>query len=174
MPPGQLSIQNETHKPVEKDEKIGPSPSALSFKEHICQNPPSIGVNHYKGDDVYANFGYYKIEGKWVDPESEGCLFNAYMNHTGEYDEELDLPNFKRSETMGPRVMTLEEQDTFYKEYVEDVTDDIDGEGDPRWLRIDGPTFARWAAGATIGDRYEEDVFEPPARFTHACVFYLS
>jgi len=43
---------------------------ALNFKEFIRLNPPSVGANHYKGNMVYANFGYFLIGGKWVDLES--------------------------------------------------------------------------------------------------------
>lgn len=51
---------------------------------------------------------------------------------------------------MGPQ-----ELDQFYSNFV-DGSDDGDGEGDPRMLRITPHTFARWAEGAAKGDTYVE------------------
>ena len=57
--------------------------------------------------------------------------------------------------------MTPEEREEFYREYVDDVTDEKDGEGDPRHFRISPRTFVAWAAGAAVGDSYDESSFEP-------------
>jgi len=135
---------------------------SITYEEHIRQNPPRIGMNHYKGDMVYGNFGYFLVGDKWVDPESEGALHNAYMN--GSCEEDPNLPDFQRFRTSGPHIMNPQEEDKFYQGYVDDVTDDKDGEGDPRCLRISPTTFARWASGAAKGDRYEEAVPKPPVR----------
>ena len=136
--------------------------SELTYDEYIRLDPPSIGTNHYKGEMVYANFGYYLVEGKWVDPESEGELFQAYMNPSGRSRGEPILPNIHRSRDTGPRVMSLEEEDEFYKYFVADVSDEKDGEGDPRAWRITPATFAQWATGSVMGDQYEETVIQTP------------
>jgi hypothetical protein len=122
------------------------------------------GPNHYKGDMVYANFGYVLIDGQWVDPESEGDLYNAYMGVSDDSHLDLDVPELHRSRDFGPHILTLEEQNEFYREYVKDVTDEADGEGDPRALHITPATFARWAKGAVKVDAYVEVVVEPPVR----------
>jgi hypothetical protein len=133
----------------------------VTLDEYLRQNPPSVGKNHYKGEDVYANFGYFKVDDDWVDPESEYALHEAYMSASQHSEEHPDLPNLYGSHSSGPRIMTAEEQDEFYWEYVKGVTDEKDGEGDPRRFRISAKTFAAWAAGAAAGDCYEESSFEP-------------
>ncbi len=111
---------------------------------------------------VYANFGYFLAEGKWVDPESEGELYNAYMNSSNSSKAESNLPDIQRSRDTGPHIMSAEEQDKFYKDFIENVSDGNDGEGDPRAWRISPSTFAQWAAGAVAGDQYEEAVMQTP------------
>ncbi len=130
------------------------SPPPESYSEYIRRHPPTIGNHQYKGDQVYANFGYLPIGDKplWVDPDSEGELYNAYINSTSHLP---GLPHFKRTPPKG--IMTPDEEDEFYKEYVEMVTDGVDGEGDPRIYRIAPATFARWAVGAVVGEHYEEN-----------------
>ncbi|KAF4628127.1 hypothetical protein G7Y89_g10027 [Cudoniella acicularis] len=143
---------------------VSPPPNGIPLKydEFIAKYPPkNLAPNHYKGEQVYANFGYVLVEGKWVDPESEGELYKAYMNCTEGPNSKAELPDLQRSRTSGPRVMNQEELDRFYRQYVEDVTDHTDGEGDPRFLRISPATFARWAAGAVKGEHYEEAVMQP-------------
>jgi hypothetical protein len=135
---------------------------ALTYDKYIRQNLPSVGANHYKGDMVFANFGYYLAEGKWVDPESEGELFQAYMNPSSSSGAEPKLPDIHRFQDTGPRIMSLEEEDEFYKDFVADVSDEKDGEGDPRAWRITPATFAQWATGAVVGDQYEETVIQTP------------
>jgi hypothetical protein len=143
---------------------------ALSFDEYMRLNPTSVGRNHYKGDMVYANFGYFLVDGKWVDPESEGALFDAYIGRSN--DSNPELPHLNRSRDSGSYVMKQEEQDEFYREFVEDVTDEIDGEGDPRVYRITPAIFARWATGAVEGEKFEETVMEPQVRI-YLCGFTL-
>ena len=111
---------------------------------------------------VYANFGYYLAEGKWVDPESEGELYDAYMNPPGSSRGGPNLPDIQKSSDNGPRIMCAEEEDEFYKDFVAVVSDEIDGEGDPRAWRISPSTFAQWATGAVAGDQYEEAVMQTP------------
>jgi hypothetical protein len=138
----------------------------LTYDEYIRKNPPAIGKNHYKGDMIWANFGYYLAEGKWVDPESEGELHNAYMNPPSSHRACPNFPGLLRHHDNGSRVMTSREQDEFYKEFEADVTDEHDDEGDPRAWRISPATFAQWAAGAVAGDQYEEGLMmTPPVSF---------
>jgi hypothetical protein len=145
---------------INENEKTG------TFQEYLEKNPSKFALNHYTGDMVYANFGYVMIEGKWVDPESEGALYKAYMDCTeGHNATAAELPDFSRSRTSGPHIMTPEEEDRFYRDYVTDVTDETDGEGDPRALRISPATFARWATGAQKGDHYEEQAMSPEVCF---------
>lgn len=122
---------------------------------YIKENLPAIGTNHYKGDKVFANFGYYPIDGNWADPDSEGELNDIYKNGISSQS----LPH-----TGPPRddIMTPEEQDTMYRDFVEEVTDEEDGEGDPRLWRISGATFLQWATGAAVGDRFEEKPMKTP------------
>ncbi|KAE9375744.1 hypothetical protein N431DRAFT_334045 [Stipitochalara longipes BDJ] len=136
----------------------------LTYNEFISQHPPTVGKNHYKGDMVWANFGYYLVDGKWVDPESEGELYNAYMKPSGNQRAELDFPDIARSRDDGPRIMSAQEQDMFYKEFAADVFDEFDGEGDPRAWRVTPETFAQWASGASTGDRYEESIIKAPEK----------
>lgn len=134
--------------------------SQVTYNEYIRQNPQAYGKNHYKGDMVWANFGYYLAEGKWVDPESEEELFAAYMNPPSSQMVEPNLLDLPRRRDHGPCILTPQEQDQFYQEFVEDVTDEHDSEGDPRAWRITPETFAQWAAGAAAGDQYEETLMK--------------
>jgi len=134
----------------------------LTYDEFIRQNPPAVGKNHYKGDKVWANFGYYLADGTWVDPESEGELYHAYLKSPGGRRGEHNLPDITIPRDGGPRIMSARELDKFYKDFAADVCDDIDGEGDPRAWRITPETFAQWASGASTGERYEEEVMKTP------------
>lgn len=58
--------------------------------------------------------------------------------------------------------MSAEEQEEFYKDFMADVSDENDGEGDPRAWRISPSTFVQWATGAVAGDQYEEAVMQTP------------
>jgi hypothetical protein len=157
-PTPSLALADIEHIPAEGN---NPSSPPVTLGEHLRKNPPSVGKNHYKGEDVYANFGYFKVDNDWVDPESENALYDAYMTSSQHGQEHPDVPNLYRSQSLGPRVMTPEEREEFYREYVDDVTDEKDGEGDPRHFRISPRTFVAWAAGAAVGDSYEESSFEP-------------
>ncbi|KAL2073577.1 hypothetical protein VTL71DRAFT_10903 [Oculimacula yallundae] len=145
-----------------------PPPANTSFDEHIRQFPPSIGTNHYKGDEVWSNFGYVKIRGRWIDPDSEGEVADAFKAEDYGNDDAPYLPDLQKSPDTGPRIMTPEEEMQFYSAYTEDVSDEIDGEGDPRFYRISPATFARWAAGGGSGERYEEDPFVPGPKLPFA------
>ena len=111
---------------------------------------------------VWANFGYYLAEGKWIDPESEGELYEAYMNQPSSHGAEPHLPDIPRSRDHGPRILTPQELNEIYQNFAADVTDEHDAEGDPRDWRISPETFAQWAAGAVTGDQYEETVMKTP------------
>jgi hypothetical protein len=131
------------------------------FQQFTRQNPPKVSENHYQGEDVWSNFGYLCINEKWVDPESQAQLYKAYYNPTGGHNATAELPELDKFRTRAPKIMTAAEQDDFYKAYVFDVEDNVDGEGDPRDIRISLATFARWAASATKGDMYESKVSRP-------------
>ncbi|KAE8444429.1 hypothetical protein EG329_000520 [Mollisiaceae sp. DMI_Dod_QoI] len=147
--------------PTMKSKKAKP----LTYLEHKATYPPSVGRNHYKGEMVYANFGYVQDADTkaWIDPDSAGLLRDEYIQRIyidgTEEKEERVLPDFQRSEKSGPRKITMEQQDEFYREYIEYVHDDVDAEGDPRNYRISPATFARWAAGAQSGDHYHEETY---------------
>ncbi|CZT06689.1 hypothetical protein WAI453_006032 [Rhynchosporium graminicola] len=140
---------------------LKPPPSNISYQEHVHQFPPNFGTNHNKGDLVWQNFGYVRVRGRWVDPDSEGDLADASRTRDTGDEEAPYLPDIKKRPDPGPKVMTPEEQMGFYQSYVEEVSDDIDGEGDPRAYRITPGTFARWAAGCETGERFEEKPFVP-------------
>lgn len=134
------------------------------YAEHIRENPPMVGRNHYKGDMVWANFGYVMINHRWVDPDSEGAVADAVNSREYNPNEEPDAPHFDHIHDPGPRIMTPEEEDSFYEGYVEDVADEQDGEGDPRQYRISPATFVQWVDGATIGEQYHEKPSLPGVR----------
>ncbi|KAH7407398.1 hypothetical protein BKA64DRAFT_666481 [Cadophora sp. MPI-SDFR-AT-0126] len=138
-----------------------PLPSNVTFKEHLNESPASVGTNHCKGNMVWSNFGYIKIRGRWVDPDGEGEVADAYNAYESGDNEAPYLPDLHKSLDSGPRIMNLEEQDEFYSQYTEEVSDEEDGEGDPRFYRITPATFARWAVGSGTGERYEEKPFIP-------------
>ncbi|PBP23741.1 hypothetical protein BUE80_DR005381 [Diplocarpon rosae] len=146
-----------------------------SYAEHIERVKPAIGTNHYKGDMGNANFGYIKIGDIWCDPDSELELSRAV--HIHEYapvceDRARVKPLQPPVPDSGPRIMTPEEEDEFYRGFVEEVTDEQDGEGDPRQYRISPAVFARWAAGAVKGERYEEEPWWPPSRLPSPDPYY--
>jgi hypothetical protein len=116
-------------------------------------------------DQQPLTYDEYMAEGKWVDPESEGELHNAYINPASSHTACPNPPALPRLHDNGPRIMIPQEQDEFYKDFEEDVTDEHDGEGDPRAWRISPATFAQWAAGAVAGDRYEEGLMVMPVSF---------
>jgi hypothetical protein len=136
--------------------------SYTDFRQFKSQQLPKFSGNHYQGKDVWSNFGYVRINEKWVDPESQGQLYKAYYNPSGGPNSKAELPQLDDLRMRAPKVIaTQAEEDTFYKEYVAYVEDELDGEGDPRQFRISPATFARWAAGATKGDMYESRKLKP-------------
>ncbi|PBP22002.1 hypothetical protein BUE80_DR007104 [Diplocarpon rosae] len=146
-----------------------------NYAEHIEREKPAIGKNHYKGDMGNANFGYIKIGDIWCDPDSELELSRAV--HIHEYAHVCDdrvrvEPLQPPVPDSGPRIMTPEEEDEFYRGFVEEVTDEQDGEGDPRQYRISPAVFARWAAGAVKGEKYEEEPWWPPSRLPSPDPYY--
>lgn len=166
------NISDEDDRLVLPSRPSGDVPKHLqtTYAEHIRQNPPNIGSNHYKGDMNLANFGYVKIGGNWVDPDGEGNLYDAFEDEKdglGVSLGDLGRQSTIVGETTGPRVMSLWEEEGFYQDYVEGVTDHVDGEGDPREWRITPETFARWAAGASSGEHFEETPFTTPVSIQH-------
>lgn len=131
--------------------------STLSYQEFLRQYPPRIGSNHAKADDVWDNFGYIKINGTWVDPESKAEINNALRVHSGELGEVEERPTLYEQSLSEPKIFSLEEADEFYQDYTDYVSDEIDGEGDPRHPRISPQTFCRLAAGASRGNTYFEE-----------------
>lgn len=184
------NLQRFTAVDSNNEEPIISQPSSLTYAEFIKLNPPTVGVNHAKGKYVYSNFGYI-YEGKdetLVDPDSQhelslilnddqsANLESAHPSCTGdtratEYcsqhtspalihsEEDPDIVSI--SEFVPAHEMTPEEQDIFYEEYIQEVTDDIDEEGDPRAFLITPLTFLEWAKGAVKGERFQEEKFEP-------------
>ena len=135
--------------------------SKPDFSQFKLQNPPKISKNHYQGKDVWSNFGYLRINDKWVDPESQGQLYKAYYNPVEGHNAKAEFPRLDDFGVHAPRVLSEDEEDEFYKGYVFDVEDSLDGEGDPRNFRISAATFARWATGAINGDAYESRMVTP-------------
>jgi hypothetical protein len=157
VPPAELSKPNDSGY-----SSSGPHDDSCSnFLQFKLQNPPKASRNHYQGKDVWSNFGYLRINDKWVDPESQEELYNAYYNPSGCQNSKAELSWLDESRAQTPKVLTAEEEDEFYKWYVSDVDDSQDGEGDPRRFRISAATFARWAAGAVKGDMYESKIPKP-------------
>jgi len=116
------------------------------------RDPPRFKPSHYFGDDVFANYGYTRVNGVWIDPDSEGDIFDAMQTP----HNLKPLPHLSSSPE-GPRIMSPEDEDKFYAKYIDDIVDDEDCEGDPRLLRISPATFARWAEGVGTGDHFVED-----------------
>ncbi|KAJ5038075.1 uncharacterized protein L3040_006946 [Drepanopeziza brunnea f. sp. 'multigermtubi'] len=149
--------------PRPRTAKYAPTEKQTTYAEHIRETKLPV-MKHYSGEQVNENWGLLKIGDKWADPDSEYDLYRAIQLH--EHGIDLYKPasrplNFEPEPEYepprmdnGPRIMTPEEEDEFYKGYVEEVTDEVDAEGDPRQYRISPATFAQWAAGAGRGDRY--------------------
>lgn len=132
-----------------------------SYEKYIgknFENLPIIGNNHHKASDVFANFGYVSVDGNWADPDSEGELFDAQMKH-------ISIKSLPHAPPKDSSVMSPDEQDRMYERYIEDVTDEEDGEGDPRKYRISPATFLQWATGTMVGDQFVETVMETPVSF---------
>jgi hypothetical protein len=139
-----------------------PKQHPLRFDRHLKQNPPRLNPNHYSGEQGFANYGYILINGQWVDPDSEGEIFDAFKSHA-------DSSQFQNApiEISAPYFMTQDQMNALYKELFCDLPDTgslyedlgftgdfADFERDPRALYISPATFARWAAGVSQGDSY--------------------
>jgi hypothetical protein len=157
------------------------SPPSASFAEYICRHPAPMGLDQYKGKDVFANFGYLEVNKTWVDPDSEGQLHNAYIKdgvgakalyraYLQERAEARGFPLFAK--ISGDGIMTPELEDTFYKDFVDCVSDNIDGEGDPRPYRISPATFARWAVGSRL-PKPKEGVAVPPMVWKYTSIMKI-
>jgi len=144
FPPDQYFKENQ--KPVTKTQDL------LSFREHTERSPPRFRPSHYLGDNGFANYGYTRVNGVWIDPDSEGEIFDAMQT-----PQDLKPLAHLSSSPEGPRIMSPEEEEIFYDKYLEDIVDDDDYGGDPRLLRISPATFARWAESVGTGDRFVED-----------------
>jgi len=132
----------------------------MSWSNDFTDHPATLAPNHYKGADVWANFGYVKINGRWVDPESDRELSAAYKGAKEDHHYVATLSVVNKPRCPGPRVMTDEEADSLYKWYSDEVSSG-DTEGDPRKFRITPDIFAFWAQGAKKGEHYERRILEP-------------
>jgi hypothetical protein len=107
-----------------------------------------------------ADYGYLEVNGKWVDPDSERSIYNAFNGLSGE--DSPEIPELYRSSS--PRILSepqLSLEYAFFAKYVED------DEGDPRDSRISPDTFAKWAEGAVERGHAEriDIVPEPVSEF---------
>lgn len=137
------------------DAAVGIEQTQSESQFHRTTGPSQPNPNHYSGDNGFGNYGYILVNGVWVDPENEGELYDA-LTHPGKAPPSQHLPALSK----GPRIMTPSEENGFYQAFMDDMEGDEadDREGDPRYLRISPATFAQWAVGARIGDRYSSKV----------------
>ncbi|KAA8569191.1 hypothetical protein EYC84_000860 [Monilinia fructicola] len=61
--------------------------------------------NHYKGKEVWGNFGYLNVNGAWVDPDSEKDLAQAFRGYPTLLPEELEGARAKDPRIMSPAQM---------------------------------------------------------------------
>lgn len=138
-----------------------------SFARYIEENPPRFKPQHYKGEDGYGNYHYLKLNGDWIDPDSKAEVLGSFADPADPSQQRTRLPQpYAMPQPphlpiglSGPRIMELDEEDEFYKGFVQECVEGDDHEDDPRNLRISPSTFARWAVGAAKGDSYVETVF---------------
>lgn len=136
-------------------------PQSLSYDNFKRGNPKGsrLNPNHYVGDEGYANYGYVRVNGCWVDPESEGEVYNAVTGRLcASYAPELPV---------GITPVPEKTEEELYQAFVHEIEygEDGDGEGDPRASYISPATFARWATGVTRGDYYVVDKVPPQVRW---------
>jgi hypothetical protein len=134
-----------------------------------------MSPDHYQGDEAYANYGYLPLDGIWVDPDSEGEIAAA-MKNSGKHvrlpkirDDYNSYPGMTQEDNIAATNRTESDppvlpiyyrndpemtEDDLYRGFIEEVTDEIDGDGDPRLNYITPATFARWAEGAAEGNHY--------------------
>lgn len=144
-----------------------PATIDLSYDDYMTNFKPTVGRNHSKGAEVYNNFGYIDADGNWADPDSIGSMNDASLlveNDTSSLQFTNNLPVLPKRHK-GPRIMTGDELDEFYDGYVSEVSDEFDGEGDPRRHQISTGTFARLVQGAVRGDGFAENILDPAVCF---------
>lgn len=90
--------------------------------------------------DVFQYFGFLKINGNWVDPDSEKAINKASKEHSDVTNPLLPGMDF----FSGPYILSKSEQSLLYGEFLDD---EDDTEGDPRAFRVSPETFAKWAEG---------------------------
>ncbi|KAF7952157.1 uncharacterized protein EAE97_001654 [Botrytis byssoidea] len=118
-------------------------------------------TNHYKGKEVWGNFGYIKVNGVWVDPDSEKDLAHAFKGYPVLSPEELQGARAKDA-----RIMSPAEADKFYDFFNEYVSDD---EGDPRDNHMSPEEFAKMVRGTASegkGDTWARAIVAPQEKFT--------
>ncbi|APA11846.1 hypothetical protein sscle_08g066160 [Sclerotinia sclerotiorum 1980 UF-70] len=117
--------------------------------------------NHYKGKQVWGNFGYLFVNGTWVDPDSEKDLAHAFKGYPVLSLDELEGARAKDSRIMSPAQM--EEFYDFFNEYVSD------DEGDPRNNRLSLKEFQNMVHGTASegkGDTWAKAVVAPQEKYT--------
>ncbi|KAI9640083.1 hypothetical protein NHQ30_011485 [Ciborinia camelliae] len=129
--------------------------------------------NHYKGKEIWGNFGYLNVNGAWVDPDSEKDLAQAFKGYPVLLPEELEGARAKDKRIMSP--VQMEQFYDFFNDYVSD------DEGDPRDNRLSPEEFQKmirgtasegkgdtWArAIVAIQEKYTERPREPRNPKTH-------
>jgi hypothetical protein len=151
------------------------SPPPASYAEYLSRHPPQAATNLYSGKEIFANFGYLRVNKIWVDPDSEGQLHNAYVKggidaeaayqtYVGDGTKQTGPYAFQKPRTDANGIIIPDDLDLFYNDFVGFVDDDMDGEGDPRNYRISPQTFARWAVGAKFPEPYEDTFVAPSVR----------
>lgn len=149
---------------AKRDSGYNGGASTSANAEPYIPGPLPYDANHYRGDMVWANFGYLSYHGRWVDPDSQRELKAAYEGKTAAYHYRATNRVIDAPRQPGPKLMLPGEEISFYEwfnEEVFDVGEDGDTEGDPRNLRITPETFAFWAQGAIKGNYYDQMVMEP-------------
>lgn len=144
-------IAPHTQPPLEPQRSCEEPRTSQTFEEHTQANPPRFRPSHYTRSECFGNYNYIKVNGCWVDPDSEGEVFDALTNPT-----DPSPPPCLPIGPHGPRFSSLEEEEEMYQGFVEECYESGDVEGDPRHWRISKETFARWAIGAAKGDTYVE------------------
>ncbi len=126
----------------------GNLPKNISYDEYKARNLRRYRSNHYTDSDGYANYGYLNVNGCWVDPDGKREIYEAENGLLGEFH----VPRIPIGITPVPKLT----EDQLYAKFIEEVSDGPDGdlEGDPRAMYITPAIFARWAAGASLGDHF--------------------
>jgi hypothetical protein len=146
--------------------KLGPMPGRPSFEWLVRDqvNVPgsyqntveSMTIGKIAAGDFEA-FGFLKVNGNWIDPDSEAAIYSATNDHS-DISNPI-LPTVHSS--FGPYILSQSEQDVVYGEFVDD---EDDGEGDPRDGRISPETFAMLAEGVVKLDLPQYEVVKPVSK----------